>query len=170
MNAIFAKICLVLINMLRISYSYSINVGPNRILKYGNYNNGNVCQLNYNNVYSTFFKWSKDREEYSDKIIKDTIWLNKNRFSFPNIVIGIYNSDGDLNYICLLGTLSNGRFKMLNIFANPCNELDDDTILFENILRFCNENTYSINWDKLKDIENSKYYLSYLYTYNIYKP
>ena len=106
-----------LLNLSLPSHSYPINIGPHSIHKFGNYNNGNVCLLNYNNVYSTFYKWSKDKEEYHDKIIKDTIWLNKNRFSSPNIIIGIYNKDGDLNYICLLRRVADGRFKLLNIFA-----------------------------------------------------
>jgi hypothetical protein len=159
---IFANV----LNVLLLSHSYPINIGPNSIHKFGNYNNGNVCLLNYNNVYSTFYKWSKDKEEYHDKIIKDTIWLNKNRFSSPNIIIGVYNKDGDLNYICLLRRVGDGRFKLLNIFANPYNGIDDDIMLFENILGFCNDNKYSLNMEKLKVIDNSKYYLTYLYAYN----
>ena len=99
MKRFLTNVYLIFIHILNISllcYSYPINIGPYSIYKYGNYNNGNVCLLNYNNVYSTFYKWSKDKEEYHDKIIKDTIWLNKNRFSSPNIIIGIYNKDGDL--------------------------------------------------------------------------
>lgn len=169
MKRFLTNVYLIFIHILNISllcYSYPINIGPHNIYKYGNYNNGNVCLLNYNNVYSTFYKWSKDKEEYHDKIIKDTIWLNKNRFSSPNIIIGIYNKDGDLNYICLLGRVANGRFKLLNIFANPYNGIDDDIMLFENILGFCNDNKYSLNMEKLKVIDNSKYYLTYLYAYN----
>ena len=71
-----------------------------------------------------------------------------------------------MNYICLLGKIDNGRFKLLNIFANPYNQLDDDILLFENILSFCNQNRYTINLEKLKDIDNGKYYLTYLYSYN----
>ncbi len=162
------KYFLAIINILyaSLSYSYPINIGPHSINKFGNYNNGNVCLLNYNNVYSTFYKWSKDNEDYHNKIIADTIWLNKNRFSYPNIIVGIYNKDADLNYICLLGKIDNGRFKLLNIFANPYNQLDDDILLFENILSFCNQNKYTLNLEKLKDIDNSKYYLTYLYCYN----
>ena len=162
------KFILAILNILyaSLSYSYPINIGPHSINKFGNYNNGNVCLLNYNNVYSTFYKWSKDNEDYHEKIIEDTIWLNKNRFSYPNIIVGIYNKDADLNYICLLGKIDNGRFKLLNIFANPYNQLDDDILLFENILSFCNQNKYTLNLEKLKDIDNSKYYLTYLYSYN----
>ena len=169
MKGYFIAIYLAFVNILNTSliYSYPINIGPHSISKVGNYNNGNVCILNYNNVYSTFYKWSKDNKEYQEKIISDTIWLNKNRFSAPNIVVGVYNSkDSDVNYICLLRKVANGRFKMLNIFANPNNNLEDDTLLFENILGFCNENKYSLNIEKLKEIDNSKYYLTYLYSYN----
>jgi hypothetical protein len=59
-----------LLNLSLPSHSYPINIGPHSIHKFGNYNNGNVCLLNYNNVYSTFYKWSKDKEEYHDKIIR----------------------------------------------------------------------------------------------------
>jgi hypothetical protein len=169
MKGYFLAIYLAFVNILNTSliYSYPINIGPHSISKFGNYNNGNVCILNYNNVYSTFYKWSKDNKEYQEKIISDTIWLNKNRFSAPNIVVGVYNSkDSDVNYICLLRKVANGRFKMLNIFANPNNNLEDDTLLFENILGFCNANKYSLNIEKLKEIDNSKYYLTYLYSYN----
>ena len=172
MKKYFIAIYAAFVNIFNTSFihSYPINIGPHSISKYGNYNNGDVCILNYNNVYSSFYKWSKENMEYQEKIIKDTIWLNKNRFSAPNIVVGIYNrkdSDiNDLNYICLLRKLDNGRFKMLNIFANPNNSLDDDTLLFENILSFCNANNYSLNVEKLKEIDNSKYYLTYLYSYN----
>jgi hypothetical protein len=163
------KILFSILSILNIifSYSYPINIGPHSIYKSGGYNRNNVCLLNFNNVYSTFYKWSNDKKEYHDKIINDTIWLNKNRFSYPNIIIGIYNNDGDLNYICLLGKIDKGRFKLLNIFANPYNNLDDDIMLFENLLNFCNENKYSLNVDKLKGIDNSKYYLTYIYSYNV---
>ena len=43
-----------LLNLSLPSHSYPINIGPHSIHKFGNYNNGNVCLLNYNNVYSTF--------------------------------------------------------------------------------------------------------------------
>jgi hypothetical protein len=168
MKKYFLAIYLAFINIISISItnSYPINIGPHNIHKYGNYNSKNVCLLNYNNVYTSFYKWSKDNKESQEKIINDTIWLNKNRFSTPNIVLGVYNSDSDLNYICLLRKLANGRFKILNIFANPNNDLEDDTLLFENILGFCIENKYSLNVDKLKEIDNSKYYFTYLYAYN----
>jgi hypothetical protein len=168
MKGYFLAIYLAFINIISISItnSYPINIGPHNIHKYGNYNSKNVCLLNYNNVYTSFYKWSKDNKESQEKIINDTIWLNKNRFSTLNIVLGVYNSDSDLNYICLLRKLANGRFKILNIFANPNNDLEDDTLLFENILGFCIENKYSLNVDKLKEIDNSKYYFTYLYAYN----
>ena len=67
----------------------------------------------------------------------------------------------------MLGKIDKGRFKLLNIFANPYNNLDDDIMLFENLLNFCNENKYSLNVDKLKGIDNSKYYLTYIYSYNV---
>ena len=168
MKRYIIAIYLAFVNIISISLtnSYPINIGPHNIHKYENYNSRNVCLLNYNNVYTSFYKWSKDNKDSQEKIINDTIWLNKNRFSTPNIVLGVYNSDADLNYICLLRKLANGRFKILNIFANPNNGLEDDTLLFENILGFCIENKYSLNVDKLKEIDNSKYYFTYLYAYN----
>lgn len=167
MKKFFVAVYLFFVNIQLID-SYPINKGPHSIYKYGKYNCGNVCVLNYNNVYSTFYKWSNDNKDYQEKIINDTIWLNKNRFSTPNIVVGVYNNkDGELNYICLLRKVGDGRFKMLNIFSNPTNELEDDMLLFENILNFCNANKYSLNVEKLKEIDNSKYYLTYIYSYNI---
>ena len=67
------KFILAILNILyaSLSYSYPINIGPHSINKFGNYNNGNVCLLNYNNVYSTFYKWSKDNELH--------LFIRKNR-------------------------------------------------------------------------------------------
>jgi len=87
MKRYFLAIYLAFINIISISItnSYPINIGPHNIHKYGNYNSKNVCLLNYNNVYTSFYKWSKDNKESQEKIINDTIWLNKNRFSIKKM-------------------------------------------------------------------------------------
>lgn len=162
MNKYFKIICLALTNILYCQYIYSYPISIN---KFENFDNKNVCLLNYNKVYNTFYSWSKENKNYQSKIINDTIWLNKNRFISPTIVIGIYNTETNLNYICLLRVISKGRFKILNIFANPYNNFDDDTLLFENILNFCTYNKYTLDIEKLKDIDNGKYYFTYLYKY-----
>ena len=45
------------------------------------------------------------------------------------------------------------------------NKINDDDILFNYLLLFCKENDASIDFENLKTIENSKYYLTYIYKY-----
>ena len=83
-------------------------------------------------------------------------------------MVGIYNSDDVnnlLNYVCLLRKTSYNTYKILNIFPNPDNKINDDDILFNYLLLFCKENDASIDFENLKTIENSKYYLTYIYKY-----
>lgn len=151
------------INSVRPVSAFSVNVG-NGINFNDNYGKHKVCLLNYNNVYSSFYDWSNNDKDSHQKIINNTLWLSKNRFITPSVVVGIYNRETDLNYVCLLRKTGLRRFKILNIFANPSNELDDDNLLFDNLLSFCTHNEYSLDVDNLKNIDN-KYYLSYLYKY-----
>ena len=96
------------------------------------------------------------------------MWLNKYRFISSTLLLGIYNSNdinNVLNYICLLRKTSPNTYKVLNIFSNPSNNLTDDNALFDNLLYFCNDNDAIINFENLKNIDNSKYYLTYIYKY-----
>lgn len=136
-----------------------------------NYNNGkgknsNICALNYNNVYSYLYKWSKEHEESHSKIIEDTLWLNKNRFISPGVIIGVYNDSFNLNYICLLRRLAPANYKILNIFANPSNNFDDDLLLLKNLFEFAIYNDIKLNTDKLNEIDKSRYFLTYMYYYS----
>lgn len=155
-------LCVFLYNFFYIS-SFSINIGnpgnPN------NYKNPKVCLLNYNNVYSSFYDWSNKDKTSHEKIINNTLWLSKNRFINPSVVIGIHNKEAELNYVCLLRKTGLRRFKIINIFANPSNDLDDDNLFFDNLLSFCTHNEYSLDVENLKNIDNNRYYLSYLYKY-----
>ena len=84
------------------------------------------------------------------------------------MLLGIYNSDDKnniLNYICFLRKTSYKSYKLINIFSNPANDLQDDNILFDNLLLFCNENDSTIDFENLKKIDDKKYYLTYIYKY-----
>lgn len=137
-----------------------------------NFNSGkgksgsNISVLNYNNVYSSFYKWSNENKESHPKIIEDTLWLSKHRFVNPSIIIGVYNDAFNLNYICLLRRLSPSDYKLLNIFANPSNNFDDDLLLLKNLFEFAIYNDIKLNTDKLIEIDKSRYLLTYLYYYS----
>jgi len=156
-----------------LSFPYPIGIGPGNFNKFndgGKYNKNNICNLNYNNVYSSFLNWSKSNidEKHKKKIIDDTLWLNRNRYISSAILLGIYNSNEKnniLNYICFLRKTSYNSYKLLNIFSNPNNNLIDDSDLFENLIVFCNENDSNINFENLKYIDNQKYYFTYIYKY-----
>ena len=158
MNTII-KFFLIIINILN-CYSFNIPV-----LRFNN-KNSNICELNYNNVYTSFYKWSSENKQSQPKIIEDTLWLSKNRFINPTIIIGVYNDTYNLNYICLIRRLSPENYKILNIFANPSNNLEDDIELFKNLFEFAINNGFKLNTDKLSDIDKSKYLLTYLYSYS----
>jgi hypothetical protein len=149
-----------------VSYAtaFSLNVGHG-INFSDNYKTPKICLLNYNNVYSSFYDWSNNDKSSHQKIINNTLWLSKNRFITPSVVIGIYNKQTDLNYVCLLRKTGPRRFKILNIFANPSNDLDDDNLFFDNLLNFCTLHEYTLDVENLKIIEDNRYYLSYLYKY-----
>ena len=132
----------------------------------GSNSGSNTCVLNYNNVYSSFYKWSNENKESQSKIIEDTLWLNKNRFVNPSIIVGVYNDAFNLNYICLLRRLSPSNYKLLNIFANPSNNFDDDLLLLKNLFEFAIYNDIRLNTDKLTDIDKSRYLLTYLFYYS----
>ena len=153
------KFFLILINILN-CYSFNIPVPC--------FNNkgSNICELNYNNVYSSFYKWSNENKQSQPKIIEDTLWLSKHRFINPTIIIGVYNDTYNLNYICLIRRLSPENYKILNIFANPSNNLEDDLELFKNLFEFAINNGFKLNTDKLSDIDKSRYLLTYLYYYS----
>jgi hypothetical protein len=55
------------------------------------------------------------------------------------------------------------RFILVNIFANPSNNLKEDSYLFDNLYSFCEYNKYSLDTRKLILIDNSKYYLTYIF-------
>lgn len=161
---ISVKAFLLLINVFG---SNAYNFPNNFNFKGGSGNSGsNTCVLNYNNVYSSFYKWSKENKESHPKIIDDTLWLSKNRFVNPNIIIGVYNDAFNLNYICLLRRLSPTDYKLLNIFANPANNFDDDLLLLKNLFEFAIYNDIKLNTDKLTEIDKSRYLLTYLYYYS----
>lgn len=132
----------------------------------GGKSGSNICVLNYNNVYSSFHKWSNENKESHPKIIEDTLWLSKYRFVNPSILIGVYNDAYNLNYICLLRRLSQTDYKLLNIFANPANNFDDDSQLLKNLFEFAIHNNIKLNTDKLTEIDKSKYLLTYLFYYS----
>jgi len=166
MNKTIIKISILLQYIYSI-YSYSIGIGGfNNI---GKSKGSNVCVLNYNNVYSSLYKWSKENVNSHNKLIDDTLWINKNRFIHQSIIIGIYNDLGILTYMCHLRQIGNMKFILLNIFANPCNTFYEDSILFESIISFCNYNKYSLDTNKLMSIDNSKYYLTYIYMKDNFK-
>jgi hypothetical protein len=125
-----------------------------------------ITILNYNNVYSSFYKWSSENKESQPKIIEDTLWLSKYRFVNPNVIVGVYNDCYNLNYICLLRKLSSNNYKLLNIFANPSNNYDDDLQLFKNIFEFTIMNGIKLNTEKLNEIDKSRYLLTYIYYYS----
>jgi len=153
------KFFLILINILN-CYSFNIPV-----LRFNN-KGSNISELNYNNVYTSFYKWSNENKQSQPKIIEDTLWLSKNRFINPTIIIGVYNDTYNLNYICLIRRLSPENYKILNIFANPSNNLEDDLELFKNLFEFAINNGFKLNTDKLGDIDKSRYLLTYLYYYS----
>ena len=132
----------------------------------GSNGGSNTCVLNYNNVYSSFYKWSNENKESHPKIIEDTLWLSKNRFVNPSIIVGVYNDAFNLNYICLLRRLSPTDYKLLNIFANPANNFDDDLQLLKNLFEFAIYNDIRLNTDKLTEIDKSRYLLTYLFYYS----
>lgn len=153
------KLFLLFINILSCN-SYKVP------MYFSNNKGSNVCVLNYNNVYSSFYKWSNENKESHPKIIQDTLWLSKYRFVNPSIIIGVYNDAYNLNYICLIRRLSATDYKLLNIFANPSNNFDDDLALFKNLFEFAIHNSIKLNTDKLSDIDKSRYLLTYLYYYS----
>lgn len=158
------KAFLLLINVFG---CYAYNFPHNFNFKGGKGSSGsNTCVLNYNNVYSSFYKWSNENKESHPKIIEDTLWLSKNRFVNPSIILGVYNDAFNLNYICLLRRLSPTDYKLLNIFANPANNFDDDLLLLKNLFEFAIYNNIKLNTDKLTDIDKSRYLLTYLYYYS----
>jgi hypothetical protein len=168
-RSISVKLILLFINALG-AYSYNTPIFKfnNNSGKGGKGNGGgsNICVLNYNNVYTTFYKWSNENKERHPKIIEDTLWLSKYRFVNPSIIIGIYNDCFNLNYICLIRRLSQDNYKLLNIFANPSNNFDDDLLLLKNLFEFAINNDIKLNTDKLTDIDNSRYLLTYLFYYS----
>jgi len=161
------KLLLFIATLTSIS-SYPLGIGPNNYNKFDG-NKNNICKLNYNNVYTSFHNWCQYNEgKYHKKIIDDTLWLNKNRYISSSLLLGIYNSDDKnniLNYICFLRKTSYKSYKLINIFSNPANDLQDDNILFDNLLLFCNENDSTIDFENLKKIDDKKYYLTYIYKY-----
>jgi hypothetical protein len=94
------------------------------------------------------------------------LWLSKHRFVNPSIILGVYNDAFNLNYICLLRRLSPTDYKLLNIFANPANNFDDDLLLLKNLFEFAIYNDIKLNTDKLTEIDKSRYLLTYLYYYS----
>lgn len=134
--------------------------------KGGSGGGSNTCVLNYHNVYSSFYKWSNENKESHPKIIEDTLWLSKHRFVNPSIILGVYNDAFNLNYICLIRRLSPTDYKLLNIFANPANNFDDDLLLLKNLFEFAIYNDIKLNTDKLTEIDKSRYLLTYLYYYS----
>jgi hypothetical protein len=159
------KLFLLLINVVGV-YSYNTPLFKFNNNNSNNKGGSNICVLNYNNVYSSFYKWSNENKESSQKIIEDTLWLSKYRFVNPSIVIGVYNDTFNLNYICLLRRLSSTNYKLLNIFANPSNNFDDDLQLFKNLFEFAINNDIKLNTDKLTEIDKSRYLLTYLFYYS----
>jgi hypothetical protein len=159
------KLFLLLINVVGV-YSYNTPLFKFNNNNSNNKGGSNICVLNYNNVYSSFYKWSNENKESSQKIIDDTLWLSKYRFVNPSIVIGVYNDTFNLNYICLLRRLSSTNYKLLNIFANPSNNFDDDLQLLKNLFEFAINNDIKLNTDKLTEIDKSRYLLTYLFYYS----
>jgi hypothetical protein len=159
------KLFLLLINVVGV-YSYNTPLFKFNNNNSNNKGGSNICVLNYNNVYSSFYKWSNENKECSQKIIEDTLWLSKYRFVNPSIVIGVYNDTFNLNYICLLRRLSSTNYKLLNIFANPSNNFDDDLQLLKNLFEFAINNDIKLNTDKLTEIDKSRYLLTYLFYYS----
>jgi|UniRef100_A0A6C0L9U8 hypothetical protein len=159
------KLFLLLINVVGV-YSYNTPLFKFNNNNSNNKGGSNICVLNYNNVYSSFYKWSNENKESSQKIIEDTLWLSKYRFVNPSIVIGVYNDTFNLNYICLLRRLSSTNYKLLNIFANPSNNFDDDLQLLKNLFEFAINNDIKLNTDKLTEIDKSRYLLTYLFYYS----
>lgn len=159
------KLLLLLTNILG-AYSYNTPLFKFNNNNSNNKGGSNICVLNYNNVYSSFYKWSNENKESSKKIIEDTLWLSKYRFVNPSIVIGVYNDTFNLNYICLLRRLSSTNYKLLNIFANPSNNFDDDLQLLNNLFEFAINNDIKLNTDKLTEIDKSRYLLTYLFYYS----
>jgi len=159
------KLFLLLINIVGV-YSYNTPLFKFNNNNSNNKGGSNICVLNYNNVYSSFYKWSNENKESSQKIIDDTLWLSKYRFVNPSIVIGVYNDTFNLNYICLLRRLSSTNYKLLNIFANPSNNFDDDLQLLKNLFEFAINNDIKLNTDKLTEIDKSRYLLTYLFYYS----
>jgi len=66
----------------------------------------------------------------------------------------------------LLRKLSSNNYKLLNIFANPSNNYDDDLELFKNIFEFTIMNGIKLNTEKLNEIDKSRYLLTYIYYYS----
>jgi hypothetical protein len=159
------KLFLLLINVVGV-YSYNTPFFKFNNNNSNNKGGSNICVLNYNNVYSSFYKWSNENKESSQKIIDDTLWLSKYRFVNPSIVIGVYNDTFNLNYICLLRRLSSTNYKLLNIFANPSNNFDDDVQLLKNLFEFAINNDIKLNTDKLTEIDKSRYLLTYLFYFS----
>jgi hypothetical protein len=159
------KLFLLLINVVGV-YSYNTPLFKFNNNNSNNKGGSNICVLNYNNVYSSFYKWSNENKESSQKIIEDTLWLSKYRFVNPSIVIGVYNDTFNLNYICLLRRLSSTNYKLLNIFANPSNNFDDDLQLLKNLFEFAINNDIKLNTDKLTEIDKSRYLLTYLFYFS----
>ena len=153
----------IFLNYMHNIYSYSLGIGSGSLNNIGKSKGSDICILNYNNVYSSLYKWSKENTNSHKKLINDTLWINKNRFIHQNIIIGIYNDVGILTYMCQLRKVENMRFILVNIFANPSNKLEEDSFLFDNLYSFCEYNKYSLDTRKLKIIDNSKYYLTYIF-------
>jgi hypothetical protein len=154
------KLLIALINIVSCCYSYNFPI-------FNTNNKGsNVGLLNYNNVYSSFHKWSSENKESHPKIIEDTLWLSKHRFITPSMIIGVYNDCFNLNYICFIRRLSPNNYKILNIFANPSNNFDDDLLLLKNLFEFAIYNDIKLNTDKLSEIDKSRYLLTYLFYYS----
>lgn len=124
-----------------------------------------IKHIEYYTAFKALNNWSVvDKRKYTN----DVFWLVKSKSLYPQaVMIGIYNNNDILNYICYLEVVNQEKnnilLKLQNIFNNPMNEISDDYNLIFSLKNYARENKLLINDDQLKNINDGKYFLTIMY-------
>lgn len=124
-----------------------------------------IKHINYYYATNALHKWSIIDNK---KSINNILWLEKSKGVYPKAaMIGIYSCDEILNYICYLEVLEkiNNKqiFKIQNVFSNPLYNMRDDYNLIIGLKEYSKLNDILIDDYELKNIYNSRYFLTILY-------
>ena len=126
-----------------------------------------IKHIEYSTAYNALNKWSIANKR---RYMTDMIWLTKCKSKSTyqtSIMLGLYNSDNILNYICYLEILKEKEdiniLKLQNIFSNPLNKEYDDYNLILSLKQYSIKNKLLINDDNLKKIHDGRYFLTVMY-------